>query len=134
MGMELPDDVLCIVRAFSKPRMRFYKEYRQGLTELGFSKHEHWPELRDKLCSSEAELVFTAFMVYKEATLSLRYFKNSPIPRGPQLYYIQYHEHMNDLQLTWKKLDRALRVLLAGETRVLTCLNESVSLIKIDSI
>ena len=92
----------------------------KGLTELGFAPHEHWPDLRDKLCSSEAELVFTAFNVYKEATLALRYFKNSylHVPRGPQLYYIQYHE-LNHLQLTCKKLDRALRVLLVGETRVL---------------
>ena len=116
--MELPQDVLEIIRAFSRPRMQFYKEYREGLTELGFSPKEHWPELRDKLCSSDAELVFTAFMRYKEATLVLGYFKNSylHVPRGPQLYYIQYHAYMNDLRLTWKKLDRAFRVLL-GETR-----------------
>lgn len=114
--MELPQDVLEIIRAFSRPRMHFYKEYRKGLTELGFSPKEHWPELRDKLCTSDAELVFTTFIVYKEATLALGYFKNSYLPRGPQLYYIQYHEYMNDLRLTWKKLDRDLRVLL-GEMR-----------------
>ena len=116
--MELPQDVLEIIRAFSRPRMHFYKEYRKGLTELGFAPHEHWYELRDKLCSSDAELVFIAFMAYKEATLALNHFKNSylNVPRGPQLYYIQYHEYMNRLQLTCKNLDRALRVLL-GETR-----------------
>lgn len=118
--MELPEDVLGLVRAFSKPRMRFYKEYRQSLTELGFAHDEHWLVLRDKLCSLDADCVFATFLAYKDTTLFLRHLKNIPvqIPNGPQLYSIIYHEELQRQQLKWNKLDRELRVLLVGEQLV----------------
>ena len=85
--MELPDDVLEMIHALSLPRMRFYKEYRQGLTELGFERHEHWDVLRDKLCTSDAALVFEAFLVYKEATLALRQFHKGDWPGSYWAYF-----------------------------------------------
>lgn len=85
--MELPDDVLRLIRDLSRPRMRFYKEYRQGLTELGFESHEHWHVLRDRLCSSDAEQVLSVFLSYKEATIALKRFHRSDCP-GPYLSYL----------------------------------------------
>lgn len=118
--MELPHDVLGLVRAFSKPCMRFYKEYRIGLTELGFADDEHWILLRDKLCSSDADAVFAAFFAFKETTLFLRKLDNMPlqIPHGPHLYSIIFHEELQRQRLKRKKLDRELRVLLVGEQLV----------------
>jgi hypothetical protein len=84
--MELPEDVVREIHALSRPRMRYYKEYRQGLTELGFRPQEHWFELRDKLCTSDAALVFDAFLVYKVATLALRQFHEGEWP-GPYSVY-----------------------------------------------
>jgi len=86
LPMELPDDVVREIQSLSRPRMRYYKEYRQGLTELGFTSQEHWFELRDKLCTSDAERAFQAFLVYKDTTLALRQFHNSEWP-GPYSVY-----------------------------------------------
>jgi hypothetical protein len=112
--MELPDDVLWEVRKFSKPRMRFYKEYRQGLTELGFERHEHWVELRDKLCTSEATLVFEAFLVYKEATLALRQFHKDE-RRGP---YWAYFDSRGKLLTEQSKAEGQLEQALTMGSRV----------------
>ena len=112
--MELPEDVLGLVKAFAKPRMRFYKEYRKGLTELGFKRHEHWRSLRDKLCTSEADVVFHVFLLYKEATLGVKRFHDLPW-KGP---YSLYHDDLEKLLLIRDQLERAFRVLLVGEERV----------------
>jgi hypothetical protein len=112
--MELPDDVLGLVRVFSRPRMRFYKEYRNALTELGFKRHEHWRLLRDKLCTSDAEVVFHVFILYKEAMLGLRRFHELPW-KGP---YSLYHDDLEKLIKIRDQLERAFRALLVGETRV----------------
>ena len=93
--MELPEDVLCLVRVFSRPRMRYYKEYREGLAELDFKPHEHWYDLRDKLSSPDAERVFSTFLLYKDATLALRQFHKSPWPGS----YMVYHAALEKLIL-----------------------------------
>jgi len=112
--MELPDDVLKLVWAFSRPRMRYYKEYRQSLTELGFKRNEHWISLRDKLCTQDAELVFHVFILYKEAMLGVKRFHVLPW-KGP---YSVYHADLVKLVQIRDQLERAFRVLLVGETRV----------------
>jgi hypothetical protein len=119
--MELPEDILALIRIFSKPRMKFYKEYRTSLTELGFAPHEHWIVLRNKLCTSDADQVFGAFIAYKDTAVLFRKLKNSPfkVPKGPQLYYIFYYEEFERQKMKLNKLDRELRVLLVGEERVL---------------
>ena len=106
--MELPDDVLQLIRVLSRPRMRFYQEYRQGLTELGFERHEHWMELRDKLCSSDAALVFEAFLVYKEATLSLRQFHKGYWPGPYSVYFDSLGKLITRQSKAEGQLDRAL--------------------------
>jgi len=111
--MELPDDVLELVRAFSRPRMSYYKEYRQALTELGFKRNEQWIALRDKLCTPDAELVFHVFILYKEAMLGVKRFHVLPW-KGP---YSVYHADLVKLVQIRDQLERAFRVLLVGETR-----------------
>ena len=111
--MELPDDVLGLIRVFSKPRMHFYKEYRKGLTELGFKRHEHWHSLREKLCTPDAELVFRVFILYKEAILGVKRFYDLPW-RGP---YSMYHDDLERLITIRDQLERVFREVL-GEARV----------------
>jgi len=106
--MELPDDVLQLIRALSLPRMRFYKEYRQCLTELGFTRDEHWIALRDKLCTSDATLVFAAFLLYKEATLALKQFHKDEWP-GP---YSVYFDSLGKLITAQSKAEGQLERLL----------------------
>lgn len=93
----LPDDVLGVIRDFSRPRMRFYKEYRQGLTELGFQRDEHWHALRDKLCMSDAESVLEAFLLYKETTVALKQFNKNDW-KGTYSVYFAKLENLISIQ------------------------------------
>jgi hypothetical protein len=104
--MEFPDDVLQLIRDYSRPRMRFYKEYRQGLTELGFERAEHWHVLRDRLCSSEAEQVLSAFLSYKEATMALKRFHWSDWPGPYSVYYDELHRLISVQTESESRLDQ----------------------------
>jgi hypothetical protein len=88
--------------------MRYYKEYRQGLAELGFTSQEHWIELRDKLCTSDAERVFQAFLGYKQATLELRQFHKGGWP-GP---YSVYFDSLGKLIAAQSKAEYQLDMVL----------------------
>jgi len=44
--MKLPDEVLRIVRAYAKPRLRYPRTYKEVLRVLGMKR---WPELMEKL-------------------------------------------------------------------------------------
>ena len=62
--MILPDDVLEHIRGYAKPRIRFYREYKETLDALGL---EDWPEVREKLCTPDAEMVVVALLDYRFA-------------------------------------------------------------------
>jgi len=64
--MILPDDVLDIIRAFSKPLMRFSGEFREALMKLGL---RDWPEVREKLCTPDAEKVIQKLKEYTDVYL-----------------------------------------------------------------
>jgi len=61
--MELPEDVLSVVRAYSKPLFGYYKEYNHALTVLGKKK---WPKLKEKL-QTEPEVILPALSIYLDA-------------------------------------------------------------------
>jgi hypothetical protein len=106
--MELPEDVLSLVRDFSRPRMKYYKEYRQGLVELGFKPHIHWVSFRDKLCTPDAERVFASFLLYKDASLALSQFHKSPWPG----HYSVYYESLERLIINHTQTEKEFRELL----------------------
>ena len=70
--MEFPEDVLGLIRAYSKPRMKFYHEYNIIMRELGL---EEWREVQLKLCTDQAEEVIQALTVYKITFLATERFK-----------------------------------------------------------
>jgi len=110
--MILPDDVLTLIREFSRPCMRFSREFRKILIELGL---RDWPEIRDKLCKPEAESVIQALLQYKDAYLVSEFARKSMLrPRYPRILSLNYSElvkrnHLRD------KLYRNLQILLIGE-------------------
>jgi len=61
--MELPDDVLAIVRAYSKPIFEHYHAYNYALKVLG---KKQWPKLKEKL-QEEPEVVIPALNYYLDA-------------------------------------------------------------------
>ena len=63
--MELPEDVLAIIRAYAKPCFKYFREYNNLLKILGKSD---WPRLKDKL-ESHPEHVLPALLAYQMAVL-----------------------------------------------------------------
>ena len=63
--MELPDDVLRLVREYARPRFQYVKEYNHALRILG---KKSWKGLKDKL-RTIPELVLPALFVYQDAFL-----------------------------------------------------------------
>jgi hypothetical protein len=106
--MILPDDVLDIIRAFSKPRMRFSGEFREALMKLGL---RDWPEVRQKLCTPDAEKVIQTLKeytdVYLECSVRVQQLKR---PIYPRLLSYDRKEHVRYIYLR-DKLYRDLHTL-----------------------
>ena len=61
--MELPDDVLSIVRAYARPVFKYYSEYNHALKVLG---KKQWPKLKEKL-QTESEVILPTLDIYLKA-------------------------------------------------------------------
>jgi hypothetical protein len=61
--MELPDDVLAIIRNYSKPAFRYWKEYNHVLKTFGIKEH---PQLKEKLRTNPQE-VLPALLEYEDS-------------------------------------------------------------------
>ena len=66
--MELPDDVLSIIRQYSKPRFTYFREYNALLKVLG---KKEWPALKNKL-QSDPEHILPALLSYQYAIIRKR--------------------------------------------------------------
>jgi hypothetical protein len=109
--MEFPEDVLTIIRAYAKPRMRFAGEFKKILIELGL---RDWPELRSKLCTSSSEQVIVALRAYKNVYLEAKFrLKEMNRPMYPRIMSHQRTEHVKCIQLC-NKLYVDLLNLLSG--------------------
>lgn len=64
--MELPDDVLGIVRAYSRPAFKHYQVYNKAVKVLGI--YGGWSTLKEKL-EAETEGLIPALLVYQNALL-----------------------------------------------------------------
>jgi hypothetical protein len=63
--MELPDDVLAIVRDYSRPVFKHYQLYNAAKKVL---EVYHWPTLKEKL-EAETEGLIPTLLAYKNAFL-----------------------------------------------------------------
>ena len=64
-NMELPDDVLRLVREYARPQFQYFKEYNHALRIVG---KKSWKGLKDKL-HTNPEQVLPALLVYQDAFL-----------------------------------------------------------------
>jgi hypothetical protein len=95
--MEFPEDVLAIIRAFSRPLMRFSGEFRQLLIDLGL---RDWPRVRAKLCTPDAEQLIVLLRSYKNVYLeSMVRLKDMTRPMYPRLMSSSRTEHVKCIQL-----------------------------------
>jgi hypothetical protein len=60
--MELPEDVLAIVREYSKPVFKHYKEYNHAIRLFGMKE---WKVLKEKL-HTEPENVLPSLLIYQD--------------------------------------------------------------------
>lgn len=65
--MELPDDVLAIVRDYSRPVFKDYKVYNKALKVLGV--YGGWDTLKEKL-QADTEGLIPALLVYQNSFLA----------------------------------------------------------------
>lgn len=91
--MELPEDVLTIVRAYAKPRFTYFREYN-GITKL---LGREWPALKEKL-QTEPEPILPALLSYQSALSSQIKFKQEIeilkiIPSWHQSWELQRQYH-----------------------------------------
>jgi hypothetical protein len=107
--MILPDDVLCIIREYSKPRMRFYKEYKDAMKDIGLID---WPEVREKLCSSRADRVIRGLLNYTYAFVETEEVKSmyslAVHPFHQRFYSIELSRHALNRDYLQDKLKRLL--------------------------
>lgn len=102
--MELPEDVLGLVRAFSKPRFKHFRVYNQALKVFG---KEKWPALQKKLESSPEEILPT-FLSYQEVYLNRKetmnqiYMHREIIPKGILHRSRLYDESVRLSDLVWQ--------------------------------
>jgi hypothetical protein len=61
---DIPDDVLGIIREFSRPLLRYPREYKEALAELGL---RDWSALKAKLSTPEAYTILQLLESYLEA-------------------------------------------------------------------
>ena len=61
--MELPDDVLELIRAYTRPRFKYFHEYNRMLKLCGF---QEWTALRHAL-QTRPETVLQAIRVHEKA-------------------------------------------------------------------
>jgi len=63
LKIELPDDVLGLVRAYAKPRFKYFKEYNYAMRVLGVKQ---WVVLKENM-HTNLETVLPALYVYLDA-------------------------------------------------------------------
>jgi hypothetical protein len=69
--MEFPDDVLCLIYAYSKPCMKFVNEYSAGLRKIrnafttGCNSLTH--DVKQKLYTEEATKIIGAWVIYTDS-------------------------------------------------------------------
>ena len=62
--MQLPEELERIVREFSKPLLRYPREYKAA---VAVTNRVRWPDLKQKLSSPEADQVVKTLREYLEA-------------------------------------------------------------------
>lgn len=77
--MELPEDVLTIVRAYAKPQFTYFQEYNGIAKLLG----REWPALKEKL-RTDPEPILPAVLAYQFALSSKIQFNQERVSRAIQ--------------------------------------------------
>jgi hypothetical protein len=118
--MQLPEELVREVREFSKPLLRYPREYKAAIAPNKKEwSEEEWPELKKKLSSPEAEQILPELRAYLEAKSQLHTylaFYNETVANNPacelsqveqdhmmtKLYFVVAKEMNSSRKLSWK--------------------------------
>jgi hypothetical protein len=115
--MEFPDDVLTIIRAYSKPCMKFVNEYSAGLRKIrnafptGFRDNLNH-DVKQKLYTEEATKLIDAWVIYTD---SFEYIYK--IPHNGKFLDPEYTKEMRRRKEIFRIRKNELRVLVYGKKR-----------------
>ena len=112
--MEFPYDILCLIREYARPRMKFIPEYKKVMLDLGM---EDWDIVKQRLCDKDASLVISTLVAYTEAFLTTEKIQLSFVmPTHPE--FVTYQRAMSSHIIHRDTLNRKLQILLVGEETV----------------
>jgi hypothetical protein len=102
--MELPEDVLTIVRAYAKPRFKYFREYNHAVQVLGEKKCH---ALKDKL-PTNGEKIVPILIPYLDAYLETKMRRQevldlvNPLKRVPFMNNYEYFKERDGrVELFW---------------------------------
>jgi hypothetical protein len=113
--MEFPDDVLCLIREYSRPRMQFIPEYKKVMLDLGMVD---WGIVKKRLCDKDAPLVISTLVAYTEAFLTTEKLQTFVEVIPNQEDYLTYQSTLCLHIRHRDTLNRTLQILLVGEETV----------------
>ena len=118
--MELPDDVLAIIRAFAKPCFKYFREYKRAVQVLGEKK---WHPLKDKL-QTNGDKIMPILIPYMDAYLETKMRRQellnfvNPLKKVPFMNnYVYFMERERQVEVFWasRKLEDDLYRALVKE-------------------
>jgi hypothetical protein len=115
--MELPADVLAIVREYAKPRFLYYKPYKHAMFEMGL-ENDDWPAVRKRLGDSDGAHVLKQFLEYKDCYVETDKLKRKLDSERSYIHIPCYYD-LSKLMGKRDKLLRAFKILLVGEEAIL---------------
>lgn len=89
--MEFPDDVLTLIREYSKPFFRYRKEYEDALLVFNLTE---WKDLKRKLHGPNAKEVCTAMIAFKDSRMEENDSRDEE-------YRILYENHYVSFEEKW---------------------------------
>ena len=111
--MELPEDVLAIIRAYAKPWFKYFREYNMAVQVLGKNK---WHPLKTKL-QTHGDKIVPILMPYLDAYLETKMKRQNlvnfvnPLKRAPFMNnYVYFMERERQVEVFWasRKLEHDL--------------------------
>jgi len=95
--MELPDDILGLVREFSRPLLPFVTEYKTAIRKLarGSDMDRLYLDIKKKLYTDQAELIAETFLAYANSVVATNR-SYSLMPKLGDPSWLDYSSSMRD--------------------------------------
>lgn len=123
LSKELPDDILGLIREFSRPLLPFVTEYKTAIRKLarGPDMDNLYLDIKKKLYTDEAEVVAETFMAYANSVVATqRAYSLLPALGHPE--WIDYSRSVARNSERQTNLFLELRTLVYGERAIQTYL------------